>query len=94
MIGKNNSFKIGRTNEYRIVTTILAIIIVVILEKPTVGNAQARIPSVNAVIRIALNIYSKYRKVGSKSQFITVIQTYLANVFSYVVFEQIYVIHL
>lgn len=47
----------------------LAITSVVILEKPTVGSAQARIPSVNAVIKIALNIVLVYRIYSNFSLF-------------------------
>lgn len=56
LIGKNKSFKIGRTIAYKIVKTKLAIAKVIKLEKPTVGSPQAKIPKVNAVISIALII--------------------------------------
>lgn len=55
-IGRNNILSTGLTSEYRIVRTILAIIKVAKLVKPTVGNAQARTPNVKAVISIARNI--------------------------------------
>lgn len=56
LIGKNKSFKTGRTSEYKIVITILAMTSVAKLAKPTVGSAHERIPSENAVIKIARNI--------------------------------------
>ncbi len=56
LIGKNNSFSIGRMSEYSIVSTTLAMMRVAKLENPTVGSAHASVPKVNAVIKIARNI--------------------------------------
>ena len=57
-IGRNRSLRIGLTIAYKIVSTKLAITNVVKLEKPTVGTAQAKIPSVIKVIKIDLIIYT------------------------------------
>lgn len=53
LIGRNNNLSTGRTSEYNMVSTILAMMSVIKLEKPTVGSAQDSIPSENAVIKIA-----------------------------------------
>ncbi len=66
LIGRNRSLSTGRTSEYRIVMTILAIISVTRLEKPTVGSAQDKIPNENAVIKIARNICLSIDKLGRK----------------------------
>lgn len=60
LIGRNKSFKIGRTTPYKIVNTKLAISSVVRLENPTVGTAQAKIPNVIAVIKIDLILLIVY----------------------------------
>ena len=66
LIGKNKSFKIGRTRVYKIVMTTLAIISVIRLEKPTVGSAQASTPSEKAVIKIDRIICQSIDKLGRK----------------------------
>jgi len=63
LMGRNKSLRIGRTREYKIVKTKLAISKVVRLENPTVGNDHAKTPKVNAVINIARNMdYSIMQK--------------------------------